>query len=166
VNLQCGKIQSLSLDIRQIYRILVQNNETRLREDHLSRSAIQIELPNERPFSIPNMGTLAATWINVPHSIKLNTIGNTRIRVGEHSAVCKRLRLWINVELVAMCFTSESHCNYDRCQTLTSWTGGSDSFRKSLQKNQCLCWSIVITLSADRKTRQVPKTYTNALLPS
>jgi hypothetical protein len=61
--------------------------------------------------------TIAATSINVSHGIKLNPIGSAGFGVGEHSAVRERLRLWINIVLVAARFVSESRCNYDRVKT-------------------------------------------------
>jgi hypothetical protein len=57
--------------------------------------------------------TVTATHINVSHGIKLNAVGSAGIRVGEHSAVRERLRPWINIELVAIRFASESQCNHD-----------------------------------------------------
>ena len=47
-NLRCSKVDPLSLDIHQKHSLFVQNNETRLREHHLSRGAIYVELPDER----------------------------------------------------------------------------------------------------------------------
>ena len=61
MNLQRGKVHSLSLDIRQIYRLFHKNNETRLREYQLRRSAVYVELPNEGAFGIPDVSTIATT---------------------------------------------------------------------------------------------------------
>jgi hypothetical protein len=83
--------------------------------------------------------TIAATPINVSHGIKLNPVGSAGFSIGEHSAVRERLRLWINIVLVATRFTSESRCNHDRCEKLTSWPGGSGLFRGGPQKHQYRC---------------------------
>jgi hypothetical protein len=126
----------MGVDVCHIYRRCLQKNEARLREDHLSRGTVKIKLPNERPFGIPDVDTIAATPINVSHGIKLNPVGSAGFRVGEHSAVRERLCPWINIELVAIRFASESRCNHDCVKKLTSWPGKSDSLRGSLQKHQ------------------------------
>ena len=97
----CSQADAPRRDVGQIHPFLIENEETRLCENHLGGRAVYIEFSDEDTPGIPYVCSFPTCRKHVAICVKLDAVRDARIGVSKDTTVRERLGL-IDVILVAV----------------------------------------------------------------